>query len=192
MAGVFDLFNRIEDNLADWHKAGGVSSLGELKDLLLRLVHDLFHLVLLVIAGAGDFFVDADHLAQQRLLSDDPRIGFDIGGRRHLVDQIQDHTAAVDLRRKILLPKPCLQRHGIDRFPFLVHLQDRGKEDSVLPCIKVLFLEHFRSDLDRLRVHQHCADDGLLRFDTMGHYSFDCIFFCHVKRCSSCLCLMRR
>ena len=192
MAGIFDLLDRVENNLADRHKAGRISPLGDLKDLLLRLVHDLFQLVLLVIAGAGNLFVGADHFPQQRFLRDNSRIGLDIGGCGHLVDQVQDHRAAVDLRRKILLAKSCLQCHGINGFALLMHLQDRGKEDSVLTGIKVLFLQRLRSDLDRLRVHQHCADHGLLRFYTMGHYSFDCIFFCHVKLCSSCLYLMRR
>ena len=192
MAGIFDLLNCVENDLANRYKSGGISPLGDLEDLLLRLIHDLFQLVLLTIAGAGDLFIGSDHFPQQRFLSDDPRIGLDIGRRRNLIDQIQDHRAAVDLRRKILLTESCLQCHRINSFTFLMHLQDRGKEDSVLTGIKVLFLKRLRSDLDRLRVHQHCADHGLLRFYTMGHYSLDCIFFCHVKLCSSCLCLMRR
>ena len=179
MACVFDLLYSVDHDLTDRHKAGGIPSLGDLKDPLLRVVHDHFQVVFLRITRSRYFLIGADHSAQQRFFRDDLRIGSDIGGSGHLLDQLQEHSGAVNFRGKILLPQPALQRHRIYGDPVPVHLQNGREKHAILTGVEILLLEHLRGGFDRLRIHQHCAYYGLFRLYTVGHHPPDRIFFCH-------------
>ena len=180
MARVLDLLDGIDHDLADRHKAVGVPSLRDLKDPLLRVVHDHFQVVFLRITRSRYFLIGADHSAQQRFFRDDLRVGPDIGGGGHLLDQFQYHSGAINFRRKVLLPQAALQSHRIYCDPVPVHFQNGREKHAILTGIEILLLEHLRGGFDRLCIHQHCAYYGLFRLYTVGHHPPDRIFFCHI------------
>ena len=66
MACVLNLLDGVDHDLADRHKPVGVPSLGDLKDPLLRVVHDHFQIVFLRVTRSRYFLIGADHSAQQR------------------------------------------------------------------------------------------------------------------------------
>ena len=69
----------------------------------------------------------------KRFLRDDLRVGFDIGRCRNSGDQFTDLLIRIKLRGEILLPELGLQRYGINRNAFLLHLQHGLIQNPVLP-----------------------------------------------------------
>ena len=101
------------------------------------------------------------------------------GGDR--IQKVSDKFQAADLRRHIFFPQALLQSDQIYRFSLIIKFQHGVEKDTILALVKIFTCNDFRGCHDRIPVHDHGTDDGLLSLHAMGQNPFDQRFFHSLK-----------
>ena len=169
---LLDLLQHVDGHLLDGHKILGAAALQQVEDLLLRVGQNILQRVLTRVAGVGDLLRGADQLAQHRFLMDDLGVASHIGRGGHHCHNVPDKVQAADLGRHVLLLQAVLKCDQVHRFSLVKQLHHSVEHHAVLVLVKITSHDDFRGGDHRLPVHQHGADNRLLRFNAVRQHPF--------------------
>ncbi len=140
---------------------------------LLSLIQELIHLHLLILC-AGDYLpARCYQLSANRLLADELGVVFDVGRRRHALDEIPQINRAAD--QVDLIPSLKLRRNGyrIGRLVIIEQLHDGGVDGLMTRFVEHLgIMPEDGDDLwNGIPLLKHRTQDGLLGlYVTYGFY----------------------
>ncbi|MPL98525.1 hypothetical protein SDC9_44731 [bioreactor metagenome] len=160
---LLDLEEGFAEDFADVPEVGGVPLLGDLEHRPFRFLENLVHVELLGITELDDGVPRGDEPPVDCLVPDDARMVFHVGRCGDAVHEGSDKGLPPQAFT-FSLPGEFLQEgEGIHRLVPLGHFVDDFVGGPVVQVIKILRLENLKDDIERLPVHETCAESCTLR-----------------------------
>ena len=169
---LFDLRQRLLDDVAHRQEADAGAVFGDREDRLLRLVEDDVRVVFRLV-GAGVICASAeDQRAQRRLLLDDARVVLDVGRARYAVHERREIGRAADLVELARAPELLFERDQVDRVSALAEPLHLVEDAPVRIAEEVARRDQLRGVVERFVVDQDRAEDRLLGLEVVRQRAF--------------------
>src|SRR5690606_15149705 len=162
-----DAVDGLDQNVVDAHRATGFRPvLGDLEDLALGLVENLLAgTAFRRIGTVGDLVADADQFAQGGALTNDLRIGLDVGYRRCVLRQFGEISQATDLRQLPLLVQLFGQGDDVEGLVTFGQLEDRAEDQTMVMAVEIAIGNTIEHTLPSVVVEHQATQYRLLRLD---------------------------
>ena len=161
----------LQKHVTDVDEILGISSLGDVEDLIFRVLDNMRNAVLLAVSGVGDVSADLDQTAQNALVLYDLGIVLYVHGTGDNVAQMSDIVLAARLLVNTHANKCVNERYGVDLIVFRVKLLHGKKDLLVLADVKIRALYRSRDLVEGIGVDKDTAQQRLLRHHGKGKLS---------------------
>ena len=148
--------------MSDWYD--------DIEDRLLRMVQHFRHRILLVAAFLADIPAGLQQLPQRAFLLRQGDVGFNVGGGRHLLDQLDQIAASADPLQASPAPQFGVQGCQVDRGMVPVQLRHRGEDLPVFRLIEIVRGEPFQRAEHGIAVLEHRTQNADLRLHAVGRH----------------------
>ena len=155
---LLNIADRIKHYLLDRHKFFTGTPLQNIEQLFLCFLQDSLCAVFFQIAGILHLFIGFDQTSENRFLTDDICIIFNIRRGRYCSQKITHIFHAADIRRQFFFLKTILQGDQIYRLSFIAKFYHCIKNNPILLLIKIIACQDLRGNQDRIPVKDHGAD----------------------------------
>ncbi len=145
---------------------------GDFENGGLHLVQEAGDIVLLFVRAAGELGADADDFAQRMLFLEDLQVMARIRRRREEGEKLGDEGGTTDLLEQAAVVERLRERHDIDRFLRIPHLEQEAEDCGQRGRVEVLRPDGAfgAQNADLARSEEKGTDDALLRIAAGGEH----------------------